>query len=91
LKSYHSVSVLTGAPCCKAAAGVRGRKFLSSEAPALPLTDCTMPGQCKCRFQKHSDRRSGDDDRRLLGSSQRSVWYGGEEKRQARGRRKGEK
>jgi hypothetical protein len=50
-----------------------------------------MPAQCKCRFQKHSDRRAGDDDRRLQGATQRSIWYGGEEKRGTRGRRSGEK
>jgi len=91
LKTYHAVVVVTGQTCCEAAAAQRGRKLLSSEAPNLPLAECTMPGQCKCRFQKHADRRTGDDDRRLLGSTERSVWYGGDEKRRTRGRRSGEK
>jgi hypothetical protein len=65
--------------------------FLSSAAPSLPFPECTMPERCKCRFQKRDDRRDGDDDRRLLGSSQRSIWYGGGEKRKARGRRSGDK
>jgi hypothetical protein len=91
MKTYHAVSILAAARCCEAAEAVRSRKFLSKEAPALPLAECTKPAECKCRFQKHDDRRTGDDDRRLLGSSQRSVWYGGQEKRGTRGRRSGEK
>jgi hypothetical protein len=87
MKTYHSVSILPGSPCCKPAGEAQGRKILSSEAPKLPLDECTMPERCRCRFHKHSDRREGDDDRRLLGHVQRSVWYGGAEKRKSRGRR----
>jgi hypothetical protein len=87
MKSFTAVSIVTPTSCCPAVGEMSGRKLLAKEAPRLPLSACTMPGECRCRFQKHSDRRSGDDDRRLFSSSQRSVWYAGQQRRNSSGRR----
>lgn len=61
LKSYHCVEVHTGIPACKAVQHFGTTRFLSVEAPTLPVSGCTMK-QCKCSFIHHDDRR--DDDRR---------------------------
>ena len=54
------IRVRTGA--CRAARELEGQRFLSKEAPALPLPACTV-AQCSCKFTKWSDRRS--EHRRL--------------------------
>lgn len=59
---YHAVSIKTTSKSCAAAKDLLGRRFLSPEAPRLPLPDCDAP-ECKCRFVHHKDRR-GDKDRR---------------------------
>lgn len=60
--SYHAVSIQTGPQACAAAKELRGQKFLSNDAPQLPLADCSS-GNCQCRFTHHTDRR-GTADRR---------------------------
>jgi hypothetical protein len=88
--TYSAVSVISSGDCCAAAKGFAGRKTLTAEAPRLPLADCTKPLQCKCRFKKFTDRRDGDEDRRLLGSATRSVWYAGPQRRGSPTRRRGD-
>lgn len=46
---------------------MEGIRLLADEAPRLPLSDCTMPEACNCRFQKYPDRRSGYDRRLMIG------------------------
>ena len=85
---WHAVSVESGRQGCPAAQAVSGARFLSGQAPKLPLTGCTNPLGCRCVYKHHDDRRAGP--RRLLdnGTSLRSsAAYLGEERRQARGRR----
>jgi hypothetical protein len=55
---WHAVSIVPGAPACDAANGLRGQKFLSRAAPALPLKTCTAR-TCTCRYEHHDDRRKG--------------------------------
>jgi len=43
---------------CPAVREFAQRRFLCSEAPALPLPDCTE-ATCICRFERHADRRQG--------------------------------
>lgn len=82
---FGGVSLIAGSPCCDAATRLVGKRMLMSEAPALPLPDCTLDS-CRCRFNKHRDRRDGED-RRLTGALHSTAWYGGAEKRGKRGRR----
>jgi hypothetical protein len=58
----HAVSVETGLTPCAAAIALSDRRFLSNEAPPLPLPDCDSDS-CGCRYAHHDDRRSGDDRR----------------------------
>jgi hypothetical protein len=87
VKSYPAVAVITGSNCCPAVKSIKSTKKLAAEIPSLPLPDCTMPQQCQCRFKKYADRRSDDEDRRMFGASERSVWYSGEQRRKLPTRR----
>ena len=58
---YHCVEVCPGVHACKAARQLGHVRYLSSEAPGLPVSGCTEP-QCACRYIHHPDRRQ--DDRR---------------------------
>ena len=39
------------------------RRWLSREAPMLPLPGCSKPESCRCTYQHHQDRRSGEGRR----------------------------
>ena len=56
---WHAVSVKPGAVACKAAESGKTRRWLSREAPMLPLPDCTRTDTCQCTYQHHDDRRVG--------------------------------
>jgi hypothetical protein len=60
-KTYHCVEVHKGYPACKAVEDLGTVRFLSDEAPSLPLSGCTEK-KCTCAYIHHDDRR--DDDRR---------------------------
>lgn len=60
--SYHAVSIKISGNACRAARELAGHRFLSSEAPRLPLPKCDA-SECKCRFAHHKDRRAGRDRR----------------------------
>jgi len=66
--------------------GATRRRYLLRDAPRLPLTGCSLSGQCTCKFRKHADRR--DDERRMLGTATIGTWYAGTERRSARCRRR---
>jgi hypothetical protein len=83
---YHCVT-LEGR--CAALGTYKGKRFLASNAPPLPVPDCTS-GRCQCHYTHHADRRATDTDRRLLGrlaDEQYSI-TGKSERRGAHGRRK---
>jgi hypothetical protein len=58
-KRWHAVSVKPCPGACPTAASGRVRRWLSREAPQLPLPGCTRPDTCRCTYQHHEDRRSG--------------------------------
>ncbi len=59
---FGAVEIRVSGGACLPARSLKGQRFLSREAPALPLPDCTA-AQCTCKFTKWSDRRS--ESRRL--------------------------
>jgi len=59
--SYHCVEVRTGVPACEAAQHLGNVRFLSQDAPHLPMSGCTEQ-TCTCSYIHHDDRR--EDDRR---------------------------
>jgi hypothetical protein len=63
---WHAVEVLAPRTSCPAAQALKGKRFLSTEAPLLPLPQCTRSGICACVYRKYPDRRAeerreGDD------------------------------
>ena len=87
MRDFRAVSIVAGSPCCEAIRSLKGKRLLVTQGVALPVADCTMPAQCKCRYQKYADRRA-DDDRRMFGSTQRGSLYAISERREAEGGRR---
>jgi hypothetical protein len=57
---WHAVAVTTPAgTCCRASLQARKIRYLSSEAPPLPLSGCTQAKQCVCKYKHFPDRRAG--------------------------------
>jgi hypothetical protein len=81
---YHAVSVLPGKGACAAAFRFAGQRFLSRQAPRLPLPSCNAQ-TCGCRFKHHKDRRAGP--RRNSDVGMMTLGFSGRERRQSRGRR----
>lgn len=90
---YHAVSIVPEHHCCRAAKELGNKRFLSYEAPVLPLEKCDA-AKCQCRYQHFDDRRRPDSNRRLdYGITQELYGAFGEENRRERpaGRRKTDK
>lgn len=81
---YHAVSILPGLDSCSASHRFAGQRFLSRQAPKLPLPTCDA-AHCTCRFKHHKDRRAGPRRRAEIGLMQ-GHWQGAE-KRRVGGRR----
>ena len=56
---WPSVEIIAPASACSAASACRQKRFLSSEAPRLPLSGCDA-AVCKCKYRHFEDRRAGD-------------------------------
>jgi len=81
---WHAVSIVPCDRACASAEQAVGTRYLSKQAPTLPLEGCTTAG-CECRYRHHGDRRQA-----LRRSA--DVWSGrggwiGSERRETRGRR----
>lgn len=55
---WHCVSVVAKGACCNHARALRAARFLSAQAPRLPLPQCPAPDRCPCAYKHHADRRS---------------------------------
>ena len=64
--AHHAVSIAPGPRCCAGARELRGQRFLSREAPMLPLASCDRT-DCTCRYEHHQDRRKGARRARDMG------------------------
>jgi hypothetical protein len=62
-RRWHAVSVKPGPRACTVADAGQDRRWLSREAPALPLPGCTSPDTCRCTYRHHEDRRDGEGRR----------------------------
>ena len=58
-EQWHAVSVVPGPAACPAIKNLGGKRFLASEAPRLPLPDCSSAWHCKCVYRHYADRRGG--------------------------------
>lgn len=54
-----TISCPTNTSCCWIVRKLRGKRYLVSEAPKIPLPGCDSH-KCTCQYIKHSDRRIGD-------------------------------
>jgi len=81
---WHAVAIIPCAHACPTAKGASNVRYLSREAPTLPLAGCTAR-KCTCRYRHFQDRRSSPRrDSDLIGP--RMGWPG-RERRVASGRR----
>ena len=62
-------------------------RILATGAPSLPVPDCNMPDECRCRFKKYVDRREDDEGRRFCYGQETRAWYSGSQRRMSHGRR----
>jgi len=81
---YHCVAVRACAQPCESARRIGTRRFLSSEAPPLPLEACEA-GDAACTYMHFEDRRSGPRRGPLAGRAAADA--APFERRQGRGRR----
>jgi len=56
-QSWHAVKVVGKGKACFAAEALCNKRFLSNEAPRLPLPGCSFPWRCDCIYLHYSDRR----------------------------------
>jgi hypothetical protein len=87
-EEYRGVEVVShGGQCCQAAQAIVGQRFLTDEAPMLPLKGCDA-AECKCSYRRFGDRRT--DMRRAsdVGFSMASTLHDDENRSNAsKGRR----
>ena len=56
---WHAVSIVRGHRACEAVCRLDGQRWLSIEAPPVPVTGCNS-AQCSCHYRHHEDRRLKD-------------------------------
>jgi hypothetical protein len=83
---WHAVTVVTGPSCCEAARALPPTRYLSRDAPRLPLADCMSPGACSCSYKHFVDRRGLPRRKDDLSGLRRGL-HSGTERRTVRGRR----
>ena len=83
--AYHAVSCVGN---CRHLEPYKGKRYLTDEAPPLPVPECTS-SNCKCRYVHYDDRREDDGDRRgIVGLRNELYAHSGEQdRRKRRGRR----
>jgi hypothetical protein len=84
---WHAVAIRPKGQCCEAVQACRTSRFLSSDAPRLPLEQCTTSDTCSCVYKHHADRR-GQPRRQDEKDGLRRSAKVGQERRLARDRRK---
>ena len=86
-RRWHSVSIVVpdNVPHCEAVSSLRGRRFLSTEAPKLPLATCDV-ATCECRYEHYQDRRRRRG-RRATDHDLPEREYNGPERRESGDRR----
>jgi hypothetical protein len=55
---WHAVAIKPKGQCCDAVQAHRTARYLSSDAPRLPLAECTSSDTCTCVYKHHADRRA---------------------------------
>jgi hypothetical protein len=81
---WHAVSIVPTAQSCAKARGLLRVRFLSKDAPHLPLEGCDAR-VCDCHYRHHDDRRREPRRAAEVMASRRS--WNGAERRSLAGRR----
>ena len=55
---FHGIAIEPGSRACEAVRHVAGRRYLSEDAPRLPLDECQCVQDCRCVYRHFSDRRT---------------------------------
>jgi hypothetical protein len=87
INPHHAVTIVPGPRACAAARELRDHRFLSREAPVLPLKNCDSK-ECTCRYEHYDDRRKGLRRARDLGVSIDGYEGADQRAKPKRGRRK---
>jgi hypothetical protein len=53
---WHAVTIIGPATACAAAQACKGKRYLSRDAPRLPLAGCDAE-RCDCKYRHFGDRR----------------------------------
>lgn len=77
ISPYHCIEVDMPYDACDEVLKLNGVRFLSAEAPILPLPACRQ--HCTCKFKHYNDRRH--DDRRDAYSPSGIHFSGGKNRR----------
>jgi hypothetical protein len=71
---FHGVEVVPGrGSSCARVRELTGQRFLSEEAPLLPLEGCATPDRCTCVYRHYEDRRTDKRRDSDLGLPERPV------------------
>ena len=57
-QEWHAVTIVTSGHACEAANLLKGHRYLSKQAPKLPLECCPAPEYCRCTYRHFTDRRA---------------------------------
>jgi hypothetical protein len=85
---WHAVAIKPKGQCCEAVQACRNARFLSSDAPRLPLAECSTSETCTCVYKHHADRRAQPRRQDEKNDGLRRSGKVGQERRQTRDRRK---
>jgi len=55
--SWRAVRILPGADACAAVQDICKKRYLTQDAPRLPLRECDRQDKCQCKYQHLADRR----------------------------------
>jgi hypothetical protein len=55
---FHGIAIEPGESSCEAVKALEPVRFLSDEAPRLPLEACTIRPSCRCVYRHYADRRT---------------------------------
>jgi hypothetical protein len=84
--TFHAVSIrFDQRSACDAARKLKKQRFLSAEAPRLPLPGCTAR-QCACSYRRYADRRAGSRRASETGSFE-PLFRGRDQRTNPKGRR----
>jgi hypothetical protein len=84
---YHCVAIRYRDGACAAVQRLVGQRFLSKEAPSIPLPACDA-ASCRCRYVHFEDRRQSDERRSPHPALVPVGGYGGPERRSGEERRR---